>query len=162
MSWTRVEDPNDIVRPGQQVQVKVLKIDRDTRKITLGMKQLLASPWETIEQKFPTGTTVTGKVTKLMEFGAFVELQPGVEGLIHISELAHQRVRRVSDVVKEGEEVQVRVLKIDREQRRMALSLKATVQPPELAAEPEETPLDQPAPTPKPVRTTPLKGGLER
>jgi small subunit ribosomal protein S1 len=160
MSWTRVEDPNEVVRAGQQVQVKVLKIDRETRKLTLGLKQLQASPWETLEQRFAIGSNVTGKVTKLMEFGAFVELEPGVEGLVHISELANHRVRRVSDVVNPGQEVQVRVLKIDPEQRRISLSIKAAVQQAELEPEPAELESEAPAP-PKPVRKTPLKGGLD-
>jgi small subunit ribosomal protein S1 len=161
MSWVHVKDPNEVVRPGQQVQVKVLKIDRDTRKLTLGLKQLQQSPWETIEQRLPVGTNVTGKVTKLMEFGAFVELEPGIEGLIHISELAHQRVRRVSDVVQPDQQVEIRILKIDREQRRIALSLKATVQKPDEAPPPEEPePADELPPTPKPAPKFPLKGGL--
>jgi small subunit ribosomal protein S1 len=162
MSWARVEDPNEIVRPGQQVQVKVLKIDRDTRKLTLGLKQLQPSPWDTIEQRYALGTLVRGKVTKLMDFGAFVELEPGIEGLVHISELAHSRVRRVRDVVQEGQELTVRVQKIDREQRRIALSHKATLEHPSEVAEPETPePGEAPAP-PKPPRKTPLKGGLER
>jgi small subunit ribosomal protein S1 len=162
MSWVHVKDPNEIVRLGQQVQVKVLKIDRDTRKLTLGLKQLQQSPWETIDQRLPVGTNVAGKVTKLMEFGAFVELEPGIEGLIHISELAHQRVRRVSDVVQPDQEVQVRILKIDREQRRIALSLKATTQKPDEAPPPEEPEpaADEPPPPPKPAPKVPLKGGL--
>ena len=162
MSWVHVKDPNDVVRLGQQVQVKVLKIDRDTRKLTLGLKQLQQSPWETIDQRLPVGTNVPGKVTKLMEFGAFVELEPGIEGLIHISELAHQRVRRVSDVVQPDQAVTVRILKVDREQRRIALSLKATMQKPEDALPPEE-PEPETAETPalpKPAPKVPLKGGL--
>jgi small subunit ribosomal protein S1 len=162
MSWVHVKDPNEVVRPGQQVQVKVLRIDRETRKLTLGLKQLQQSPWDTIEQRLPVGTNVTGKVTKLMEFGAFVELEPGIEGLIHISELAHQRVRRVSDVVQPDQEVQIRILKIDREQRRIALSLKATLQKPDEAPPPEEPEpaADETPSPPKPPPKVPLKGGL--
>ena len=162
MSWVHVKDPNEIVRPGQQVQVKVLKIDRETRKLTLGLKQLQASPWDDLEQRISLGTTIHGKVTKLMEFGAFVELEPGVEGLVHISELAHNRVRRVRDVVQEGQEVDVKILKIDREQRRIALSLKATVAKPEEVATSEDPEPEEPAVPVKKAPKIALKGGLER
>jgi len=161
MSWVHVKDPNEVLRLGQEVQVKVLKIDRESRKLTLGLKQLQQSPWETIEQRFPIGVTVPGRVTRLMDFGAFVELEPGIEGLIHISELAHNRVRRVKDVVQEEQAITVKVLRIDREQRRIALSLKATTANPAEAAPPEEPEPepDVPAP-PKPEPKIPLKGGL--
>ena len=161
MSWTRVEDPNEVVRAGQQVQVKVLRIDRETRKVTLGLKQLKESPWDTVEQRYPLGTTVHGKVTKLMDFGAFVELEPGIEGLAHISELSRTHVRRVRDVVQPGQELLVRVLKIDKEQRRIALSHKATIEEPVEAPDPEPPATEEPPPPPKPQRKTPLKGGLE-
>jgi small subunit ribosomal protein S1 len=160
MSWTRVKDPNQVVQPGQTVKVVVLKIDRETRKLSLGLKQLTASPWDSAAEKYPSGTVVTGKVSRLMDFGAFVELEPAVEGLIHISELAPQRVRRVTDVVKEGQEVQVMVLNVDKEQRRIALSLKAAL-PKETEPEVEEEAEEEEVPVkpPKP-RTTPLRGGL--
>jgi small subunit ribosomal protein S1 len=161
MSWQRVQDAGTLVQPGQRVKVVVLKIDAERRKVSLGMKQLLASPWDNVTAKYPPGQLVTGKVTRLMEFGAFVELEPGLEGLIHISELAPQRVRRVADVVKEGQEVQVRVLSVDPGQRRISLSLKSAQAPepePEAAAESEPEPEEPPKP-PRP-RTTPLRGGL--
>jgi small subunit ribosomal protein S1 len=161
MSWVHVKDPNEVVRPGQQVQVKVLKIDRGTRKLTLGLKQLQDSPWDTLEQRHAIGSTVHGKVTKLMEFGAFVELEPGIEGLIHISELAHNRVRRVRDVVQEDQEVDVKILKIDREQRRIALSLKATLKSPEEEVPEEEAEPEEPPRVKQPPKF-PLKGGLGR
>ena len=88
MSWSRVQKVEDLVKTGDKVQVKVLKIDPVARKLTLGLKQLTPSPWETVEDKYPRGLMVKGKVTKLMDFGAFVELEPGIEGLIHISELS--------------------------------------------------------------------------
>ena len=94
MSWSRVQKVEDLVKIGDKVQVKVIKIDPVARKLTLGLKQLTPSPWETVEQKYPRGLMVKGKVTKLMEFGAFVELEPGIEGLIHITELSPTRVRR--------------------------------------------------------------------
>jgi ribosomal protein S1 len=132
-------------------------VDKDKRKISLGLKQLLASPWDNIEEKYHHGKIVAGKVTKLMEFGAFVELEPGIEGLIHISELAPQRVRRVGDIVQQGQEVQVMILNVDPEQKRISLSLKAAI-PEEVAAEEEESETALPE-SAKP-RVTPLRGGI--
>lgn len=163
MSWTRVANPEDVVQPGQSVKVIVLKVDREARKLSLGLKQLQASPWDNVEMNHPPGVVVTGKVTRIMDFGAFVELEPGLEGLVHISELAPQRVHRVRDIVQEGQDVQVMVLNIDRGSRRIALSLKAALPAPEPTAE-EDEPVEEetaetPSAPPKP-RLTPLRGGL--
>jgi small subunit ribosomal protein S1 len=161
MSWQRVQDPSAIVQPGQTVKVVVLKIDRERRKVSLGLKQLTASPWDNIGEKYHLGDLVTGKVSRLMDFGAFVELEPAVEGLIHISELAPQRVFRVGDIVQPDQVVQVKVLSVDPAQRRISLSLKAAhVKEPEPAVEepePEPEP-ETPVKPPRP-RTTPLRGG---
>jgi small subunit ribosomal protein S1 len=160
MSWTRVKDPAQIVQPGQTIKVVVLRIDHEKRKLSLGLKQLEPSPWDNIWDKYPVGSVVPGKVTRLMEFGAFVELEPAIEGLVHISELAPQRVRRVGDVVKVDQEVQVKVLNIDSDQRRISLSLKDARPPePEAAAEEEEETPEEPPRPPRP-RTTPLRGGV--
>jgi small subunit ribosomal protein S1 len=158
MSWARVADPSQIVQPGQHVKVQVLRVDREKRKVALGLKQLTPSPWDNIETRYASNTIVAGKVTRLMEFGAFVELEPGVEGLVHISELSPQRVRRVADVVQPGQEVQVSVLRVDPGQRKISLSLKAAQakeEPP--AAEEEEGPAEVKPPRP---RSTPLRGGI--
>src|SRR5207249_6221424 len=106
------------------VEVWITRIDRETRKVSMSLKQLLASPWDTIHYDYPEKTVPPGTVTRLAEFGAFVELRPGIEGLVHISELAPQRVRRPEDVVKVGDQVQVRVLRIDRDARKISLSIK--------------------------------------
>lgn len=168
MSWSRVEKPEDVVRVGQQIQVKVLKIDRETRKLTLGLKQLQTSPWDEAIGKYPLGTDIPARVTRVMDFGAFAELEPGIEGLIHISEMATQHVRRVRDIVKEDQQVVVRVMKVDPESKRIALSLKAIAVAAQKAAEAaatmataEEPEPDAP-PSPKPVRKVPLRGGLGR
>jgi small subunit ribosomal protein S1 len=160
MSWQRVQDPATIVQPGQTVKVVVLKIDRERRKVGLGLKQLTASPWDNITEKYHAGDVVAGKVSRLMDFGAFVELEPAIEGLIHISELATQRVFRVIDIVKAGQEVQVKVLSVDPAQRRISLSLKAAqAKAPEPEPE-EEAEAEPPAPVKPPrPRTTPLRGG---
>jgi small subunit ribosomal protein S1 len=158
MSWTRVKNPADVVQPGQTIKVVVLKIDRETRKVGLGLKQLMPSPWDTVTERYLPGSVVTGKVTRLMDFGAFVELEPAVEGLIHISELAPQRVRRVSDVVKPDQEVRVLVLDVNPGQRRISLSLKGAQKEPEKPeeeAEEEQAEVKPPRP-----RTTPLRGGI--
>jgi small subunit ribosomal protein S1 len=160
MSWNRVQDPTTVVQPGQRVKVAVLKVDREKRKISLGLKQLQASPWDEVDLRFPHSTVVNGKVTRLMDFGAFVELEPGLEGLIHVSELAPQRVWRVADIVQEGQEVKVMILSVDKEKRRISLSLKAALPREEpKAEEPEEDEDDIEVKPPRP-RTTPLRGGL--
>jgi small subunit ribosomal protein S1 len=160
MSWERVPDATKVLEPGQSVKVVVLKIDRDKRRLSLGAKQLVASPWDDAATKYAPSSTVKGTVSRVAEFGAFVELEPAIEGLIHISELAPQRVRRVTDIVKVGQEVQVVVLNVDVAARRISLSLKAALpQEPEPVEEEavEEEPA-QPVKPPKP-RTTPLRGG---
>jgi small subunit ribosomal protein S1 len=161
MSWSRVGNPADVVQLGQRIEVVVLRIDRERQKVTLGLKQLIAGPWDNIDENYPTGAVTKGKVTRLMDFGAFVELEPGLEGLVHISELSKNRVWRVSDVVKVDQEVTVKVLKVDAEQKRIALSMKAAVEEP-APAEPVELEAQEPQQPkkPPPVRRTPLKGGL--
>ncbi len=156
MSWSRIADPSAVVHPGQEVQVKVLRIDRANKKVSLGLKQLTPSPWDLVEQKYARGMTVKGKVTRLMDFGAFVELEPGIEGLIHVSELSPSRVRRVADIVKPEQEVEVRILRIEPEAKKIALSLRSLpVAAPAEAEEEDDTP-----PPPKPERKVPLRGGL--
>ncbi|MHC4982179.1 MAG: S1 RNA-binding domain-containing protein [Planctomycetota bacterium] len=125
MSHGRVEDPAGVVREGQELEVMVLKVDRDRRRVSLGLKQIMADPWEGAEVKWPVDTIATGRVTRLAEFGAFVELAEGVEGLIPIGELSFERrVRHPREVVSAGELVKARVLSVDGERRRIGLSLK--------------------------------------
>ena len=162
MSWSRIQKVDDLVKTGDKVQVKVLKIDPVARKLTLGLKQLTPSPWEKVESKYPRGLMIPGKVTKLMEFGAFVELEPGIEGLIHITELSPTRVRRVADIVQAGQEVEVRILKVEPELKRIALSLlpaKGKEAAPADDDDDDEEDDETPA-APKPERKIPLKGGL--
>ncbi len=158
MSWARVSKVEDVIRVGDAVKVKVLKIDPVARKLTLGLKQLAPSPWETAILRYTRGAMIQGKVTKLMEFGAFVELEPGIEGLIHVSELSPNRVRRVADIVKEGQDVEVRILKVEPEVKRISLSLIPAVKgaKPVVEEEDDDEPPRPPAPEPK----IPLKGGL--
>ncbi|MFO7942331.1 MAG: 30S ribosomal protein S1 [Bacillota bacterium] len=124
MSWGRVDHPSDVLGVGEEIEVKVLKVDREEEKISLGLKQLLPDPWETIEDKYSSGQIVKGRIMRIAPFGAFVQLEPGVEGLVHISELADYHVTEPSEVVSEGEDVQVKVLRVQPDERRISLSLK--------------------------------------
>ena len=125
ISWSRINKPADLLSVGDQVSARVLKIDPDKRRISLGMKQLQAHPWEAVAGKYNIGDRVTGTVSRVMEFGAFVELEPGIEGLIHISEMSWgKKLRIASDIVKPGETVEVIILGINPAERRMALGLK--------------------------------------
>jgi small subunit ribosomal protein S1 len=161
LSWDRVNHPSEVLEEGQKVRVKIEKINAQTGKIGLSYRDLLDHPWTDIEQKIPAGSTVKGPVTRVANFGAFVKLAPGVEGLIHISELAHQHIRSVGDVLKEGEEVEVKVLSVDSEAQRIALSLKATLPEPEGEAEgPEQDEPERDMAVAK--RKGPLKGGFDR
>lgn len=123
-----------ILKEGQRVTVRVLKVDWDNNRLSLGMKQLAGDPFQTATQSITEGAELTGRVKRVAEFGAFVEISPGVEGLVHISELDHKRVQRTEDAVKVDQIVQVRVLKIDRDSRRVSLSIKALKPAPEAPA----------------------------
>ncbi|HEX8816547.1 MAG TPA: 30S ribosomal protein S1 [Terriglobales bacterium] len=125
ISWSRVQKPADVLSAGQEVDVKVLKVDPQNRRISVGMKQLLAHPWDAAAAKYKSGERVSGTVTKLMDFGAFVEIEPGVEGLIHVSEMSwSKRVQKPGDVVKPGDQVEAVILSISPSERRIALGLK--------------------------------------
>jgi small subunit ribosomal protein S1 len=125
MAWSRVANPEDVVEVGQAVEVKVLKIDRETRRISLGLKQLQPEPWETSGERHKAGARATGTVTRLTDFGAFVELEPGIEGMIHVSEMSWvKKVRRPSDILKVGDTVEAIILSVNQPERRMALGLK--------------------------------------
>jgi small subunit ribosomal protein S1 len=131
MAWNRVEKPDDVLVIGQEVQVKILKIDPETKKISLGLKQLQPEPWQTAPERYQAGQRVRGRVTRVAEFGAFVEIEPGVEGLIHVSEMSWgKKVRIASDIVKQGEIVDAVILSIKPEERRISLGLKQTLTDP--------------------------------
>ncbi|MBX9584344.1 MAG: S1 RNA-binding domain-containing protein [Gemmataceae bacterium] len=138
LAWGRVEDANSLFKIGDSVEVMIQRVDREARKIGLSLRAMTKSPWEDFAGRIKAGARVNGKVTRTTDFGAFVEVEPGIEGLIHISELSNQRVRRVRDVVDVGQPVEVEVLSVDTEARRMALSLKAIKRAEEVAAEEAE------------------------
>ena len=125
LAWQRVEKAEDFLSPGQKVKVKVMKADLTDRKISLSLRAMSESPWETMRQKYRNGTVLTGKITRIAAYGAFCEIEPGVEGLIHISEMGMKRVDSAHSVVKIGQEVQVAVMDVDPESRRIGLSLRA-------------------------------------
>jgi ribosomal protein S1 len=163
LSWARVKHPSDVLKEGEKVTVKVQKVDPETGKISLAMKELTASPWTNVAARYPVKSTVTGTVSKIMDFGAFVQLEPGVEGLVHISELAHHRVFRVGDIVREGQEVEAQVMSVDEEKQRIGLSMKAVAARPEPAKKAEPEPEEASVPAgPRKERKTPLKGGIGR
>lgn len=122
ISRQRVADPNDVLTIGQDVRVQVLEIKEGGKRIGLGMKQLEPDPWDHVEERYHVDSQVVGKVTRIADFGAFVELEHGLEGLLHVSQLGRERVRKVSDAVKEGEEVTVRISAIEPGARRISLS----------------------------------------
>ncbi|MFZ0303363.1 MAG: 30S ribosomal protein S1 [Terracidiphilus sp.] len=131
ISLTRIAKPDDMLSVGQELTVKILRIDPETKKISLGLKQLQPEPWETAVEHFPVGARVSGTVTRLMDFGAFVEIEPGLEGLVHISEMSWaKKVRHPSDLLKTGDRVDAVILSVKPEEKRIALGLKQTLADP--------------------------------
>ncbi len=180
MSHTRVSDPNKIVKPGDRIQVMIIALDAEKQRVSLGLKQLVKDPWDEAAEKYPPGSVVAGTVKTLMDFGAFVEIAPGVEGLVHISELSNKRVNRVSEAVQVGQSVQAKVLAVDTAKKRISLSLaallreaasaQATAQAadadtpvagtPQQAGAQAATAVAATPGKPKPTKSLPLKGGL--
>jgi small subunit ribosomal protein S1 len=146
MAWRRVNHPSEILNIGETVKVQVIKINKETHRISLGMKQLQADPWDTVENKFPLGSVHHGRVTNITDYGAFVELEPGVEGLVHVSEMSWTKKNvHPGKIVSTSQEVDVMVLEIDQAKRRVSLGLKQTMRNPwEVFAEthPEGTPVE--------------------
>jgi small subunit ribosomal protein S1 len=125
LAWHRVDHPRDVVKVGDKVEVCVLSLDRQDQRISLSRKKLLPNPWETVEERYEVNQLVEGTITRIVDYGAFAEVEPGVEGLLHLSQLSRGNVERADEVVKEGETHLLRVVSIDRRRQRMGLSLKA-------------------------------------
>ncbi len=165
LSWDRVKHPSEVLEEGQKVQVRIEKVDKETGRIGLSYRDLLENPWDTAESDYAVGSVLKGTVTRIAAFGCFVKLGPGVEGLVHISELAHHRVSRVSTVVSEDQEIEVKVLSFDRDSQKVGLSIKAAQNAPAADAakssteEVDEPPRDLAV---KATHTGPLKGGNNR
>lgn len=163
LSWDRVKHPSEVLEVGQKIKVRIDKFDKETGKLSLSYREVGANPWQNAASRYPVGARAKGTVSRLMDFGAFVKLEPGVEGLIHISELGHGRVFRASDVVSEGQDVEVKILSVDEENQRISLSLKALMSAPtkpgQQKVEDEDLPLPADAPKPPRKRHQELKGG---
>jgi len=126
LSWTRkVNHPSEMLKKGDEVEAEVIEIDKGNQRISLGMKQLDSDPWSDIDSKFHVGDLVTGTVAKIASFGAFIQLKDDIDGLVHISQLSEDHVTRVKDIIKVGQEVEARVIKVDKTERRIGLSIKA-------------------------------------
>ena len=138
MSWDRIDHPSQLLKVDQELEVKVLAIDRDREKIALGLKQKQENPWEKVAERYPVGSRVRGEVVNIMNYGAFVKLEPGVEGLVHISEMSWtKKVSHPSEVVKKGDRLRCVVLNVDQEKMRISLGLKQMTEDPWLRAVPE-------------------------
>jgi small subunit ribosomal protein S1 len=140
MSWTRsVGHPSEILKKGQDLETQILNVDKENKRISLGLKQIQPDPWATVAQRYPMGSRVTGKVVRLTDFGAFVELEAGVDGLLHISQMSNRPIGRPDEMVSVGDELTLLVIRVDPNERRIGLSLKElahAIEPPR----PEETP----------------------
>lgn len=152
ISWGKLRHPEEVLAIGDTINVKILSMNQEKNKISLGLKQITPEPWTIINEKYQVGSIVPGKVVQLKEYGAFVELEPGMDGLVHISEVANKRVADISEELKVGQEVMTKILDIDTERKRISLSIKATIEggeedeeaPAEEAAK-EEAPAEEPA-----------------
>ncbi|RUT36100.1 30S ribosomal protein S1 [Paenibacillus zeisoli] len=139
IAWNHVDKPADVLSEGDEVKVKVLKVDPEKGKISLSIKAAAPGPWETAAELFKTGDIVSGEVKRLVTFGAFVEIAPGVEGLVHISQISHKHIGTPQEVLKEGETVQVKILDVNPSEKRVSLSIKETEEAPAQEAKPERT-----------------------
>lgn len=128
ISWNRINHPSEVLILGSKIKVKVLQFDREHQRLSLGLKQTLPDPWDKITERFPTGARVKGKVTSITDYGAFIQLQEGVEGLVHISEMSWtKRVKHPSKILSVGDEVEIMVLEVEPTQKRISLGLKQTI-----------------------------------
>ena len=128
LSWGRIKHPSEVVKPGQEVDVQILSLDRERERIQLGLKQLTPKPWDNAAEKYPVGAIVEGKVVRITTFGAFVELEPGLDGLVHISQCALTKIAKVEDAVTVGETRRVKVLNVDTEAKRISLSIRQVLE----------------------------------
>ena len=165
LSWSRIKHPSEAVKEGEGVRVKVESIDTETNRISLSLRDTTDHPWKSVSDDYSVDDIVTGKVTRIADFGAFVQLMPGVEGLVHISELSYKRVAKVSNVISEGQDLEVKILSVDKEAQKISLSHKACLTPPpkKVDGKPAVEEADVPArELAVPTRAEPLKGGNDR
>lgn len=128
LSWSRSAVPSEVLQTNQEIDVKILSLDRERERIQLGYKQLQPKPWDNVEEKYPVGSIITRQVVRIRPFGAFIELEPGVDGLVHISQVAPQRINKVEDVLSPGQEVNVKILSVDPDARRISLSIREALE----------------------------------
>lgn len=148
ISWGKLKHPQEALKIGEKVQVKILSMNTEKGKISLGLKQNRPEPWTVIDEKYQIGQVISGKVVQIKDYGAFVELEPGLDGLVHISEIAYKRVTNIADELTVGQEVSAKILEIDKERKRISLSIKETLEPPtaeEVAAPEEAAPAEEEA-----------------
>ena len=124
LSYQHIEKPSDVVEEGQKVQVKVLGVDQENERISLSIKETLPGPWADLAEKAPKGTILEGVVKRLVSYGAFIEVFPGVEGLVHISQISHKHIGTPNEVLSEGEQIKVKVLEVNENDQRLSLSIK--------------------------------------
>ena len=161
ISWGKLKHPQEALKIGEKVQVKILSMNTEKGKISLGLKQNSPEPWTVIDEKYHVGQIITGKIVQIKDYGAFVELEPGLDGLVHISEIAYKRVTNINDEISVGQEVTAKILEIDKDRKRISLSIKETLEPPAAeekgavpaAAPAEETPAAEPAEEAAPAET---------
>ena len=138
ISWGKLKHPQEVLSIGEKINVKILSMNEEKEKISLGLKQNTPEPWSVIDEKYEVGQVIEGKVVQIKEYGAFVELEPGLDGLVHISEVAHKRVENINNELQVGQAVNVKILEIDKDRKRISLSIRETIEPPtpeEIAAE---------------------------
>ena len=144
ISWGRLKHPQEVLSIGQKINVKVLSMNAEKGKISLGLKQNQPEPWSVIDENYQVGQVIEGKVVQIKEYGAFVELEPGLDGLVHISEVAHKRVGNINDELEVGQVVTAKILEIDKDRKRISLSIRETIEPPaEDEAAPQEAEADE-------------------
>ena len=124
LAWQKIKHPSEIVKEEQEVEVLVLKVDKDRERISLGLKQTMPNPWDDLDKKYKIGSIIEGKIVKLVSFGAFVEVEPGVEGLVHISQISQEHISNPADVLNTGDIVKVKIMDINTAEKRMSLSIK--------------------------------------
>ncbi len=174
ISWGKLKHPQEALEISQVLNVKILSMNAEKGKISLGLKQRTPEPWSVIDEQYQVGQVIKGKVVQIKEYGAFIELAPGLDGLLHISEIAHKRVNKVSDELTLGQEVEVKILEIDKERRRISLSIKATLPEPQIyeekekvseeeipAAAAEELPVENTVETAETIKESPVENTVE-
>ena len=144
ISWGRLKHPQEVLSIGQKINVKVLSMNAEKGKISLGLKQNQPEPWSVIDENYQVGQVIEGKVVQIKEYGAFVELEPGLDGLVHISEVAHKRVGNINDELEVGQVVKAKILEIDKDRKRISLSIRETIDPPAETEDAAEEPVDAP------------------